>query len=267
MFSTAIYHAAFKPERVEYLPKLLSALNLREDDPLLHIVSDTAKSRTNHRFRRALEWSLDRDEDYAVFMDDDVVPCPDYWDHLEAAVGAKPYHLITTYPIAYDCGKLFAEGKAWGWTTDGLLGTNWLMPRKMLKDFCSWRLSAMKSSHILGDRDYPEDSQVILYALANKIQIWTTLPGLVHTSPDIGSTYDSIGTRPYQTTKLPFRPYTHNWQGEGFAGVAFENMHWHLITALDPEFVRRNKLASRAYRYERFYQKWLVDRFSIAATV
>jgi hypothetical protein len=248
--SVAISHASFDPKRVDTLRTLLSRLGRPPEDPLLFVY----KAKCSIRERSEAQWkfSVRTEADYCLMMDDDVIPVDGFWDHLTAAISAAPNEILTLYPVAPLCADLNASGVAFGLSQDGLLGRSWCMPHTMLKEFLAWRSDALIDGAL--EEDFPEDTQVNLFAMCTGRVVHTTLPGLVTCAPGMVSTFTE-GEGQFTKTVAPMYDYSHGWATKENAGWTFYGQYWYLLTKLKPEYIRKNDLVRRAYELHRSYEK------------
>lgn len=196
--SVAISHSPWVPERVESFKRLCTWLEIGNapDWTCLnqHVSSHVAifqDREPNWSWSEKMwSWAASTAATHCLFLQDDVIPMPGFWDALQAMVEANPDAIIgleTAHPAA---AVLRDEGANWMTTADGLIGVAYVMPRETLKKFLLWRSSALKPGAV---EAVSEDSLIGLYAAWHGLRIWHPIPTIIDHDTTIASTYGNEG--------------------------------------------------------------------------
>jgi hypothetical protein len=187
-FSVAISHSNWVPARVASFQRLRAALTL--DDTGLACVDAVQVFQDREPnwswSEKMWRWASMTTATHCLFLQDDVIPMPSFWDALSAMVEANPDAIIgleTAHPAAE---PLRDEGANWMTTADGLIGVAYVIPRERLKSFLLWRSQALKPGAV---EAISEDSLIGLYAAHMGLKVWHPIPTIVDHDTSIPSTY------------------------------------------------------------------------------
>ncbi len=205
MFSLAISHTPWVPERVASMKRLQDSLSDAPD--AYEVFSDKAP---NHVWSEQMwRWSVAQDVEWCVFLQDDAVVAPEFFYRMRQlvndAAGACCLDIIglqVAHPAAY---PLALEGCRGFTTTDGLVGVGYAIRRTALDEFLTWRAFYLKEGAV---ENITEDSLVGLWAAVTGRRIYHPIPTIVDHDTAIASTYDNADhanrhSRVRWDTKLP----------------------------------------------------------------
>lgn len=198
-FSVAISHTPWIPERVESFKRLCEGLELVPTQVAgqtliqitdkCHVVSVFQDREPNWSWSEKMwRWAAATSATHCLFLQDDVIPMPGFWNALQAMVEANPDAVIgleTAHPTA---PALRDENQRWMTTADGLIGVAYVVPREFLKAFLNWRATALEPHAV---ENISEDSLLGLYAAYVDTRIWHPIPTIIDHDISIPSTYQN----------------------------------------------------------------------------
>lgn len=238
-FCLAISHTPWVPERVASLGRLGVDLDLgvqlsssgvmRPQEEIDRLVGMLPQGRHLMPFRLFGEkapnhvwslqmwtWASEQDCDWCVFLQDDAVVAPDFWERLEYIVEGSNFPIIGLQSPHPAAPMLAEEGCYEGFTTtDGLIGVGYAVQRADLLDFLAWRLANLDkleaelpdpSKRDMADGHPPplhvtEDTLLGMYAAAH-CDVYHPLPTIV----DHDTTIPSVcGNDAHRNRRSTFR--------------------------------------------------------------
>lgn len=202
--SLAFAHTPWVPQRVESFSRLLESLAIPED-----VVSNVFKDKEpNWSWSHKMwSWSCAQDVEWCVFLQDDTIVCPDFWNELDEAlkIANKHNRTIVGLHVAHPSAHLVWETGHTAFTTcDAIVGVAYAVRRDTLKEFLEWRdrLGAGAVDAI------SEDSLIALFATVTDKNVFHLLPAIVDHDTSIPSTY---GNDNHKNRKTTLR--WDNWRG------------------------------------------------------
>lgn len=173
-------------------------------------------------------WALETGAAHALFLQDDVIPAPNFWPALTAMLAAAPDKVIGLEQ-AHPAGKRLAlEGHRWMTTSDMLIGPGYVFPRTELAEFLKWRRDALRPGAV---ENIPEDTLIGVWSLATGRRLWHPIPTIIDHDTSIESTYGNGA----HANRRP----TVTWRDGDVVGFAAEDLE-------DAEWWRRINVVDRA---------------------
>ena len=221
-FSLAISHTPWIEERKASFRRLEDSLILPGSIGFPYAVFDERMA--NHEWSGKMwAWSASQDDvEWCVFLQDDAVVAPDFFERLTAIVtrgelvyGANDEIIGTTIPqaglrgcrrfdviglqVAHPAAPaLAAEGYRGFTTNDGLVGVGYAVKRTALKEFLRWRAEGLNGD--AGVR-ITEDSLLGLWCAVSGTGVYHPIPTIVDHDTAIVSTYDN-GSHPNRNSRV-----------------------------------------------------------------
>lgn len=181
-------HTPWRPERVASFERLRHALGLDGEIPpwvtARRVFSERAP---NHVWAAALwNWGAEQEASHLVQLQDDVIVSPNFWPALRAMIEAVPDQVIGLEAAHPAAPALFAEGRHWYTTSDGLVGVAWIFPTAGLRAFRAWCARGLR----VGAREaVTEDMLIGLWCLATGRRVWHPIPTIIDHDTSLASTY------------------------------------------------------------------------------
>ena len=191
--SLAISHTPWVPERVESLRRLIGQLGTCEVMVFQDRVPNWAWS------YQMWSWAATTGEAHCLFLQDDVLIAPDFWEQLREMIRQAPNEIIGLESCHPAAPTIASEGRGWYTTIDGLVGPGYVMPQNLVVDFLFWRAHELMPGAAL---HLSEDTLIGLFAMARGRRIYHPTPTIIDHDLSIRSTYsndDHPHRRPYAT--------------------------------------------------------------------
>jgi hypothetical protein len=173
--AVSVAHASWVPERVESMRQLRVQLESEvppDLDVTLHVNSERAP--LHYWSETSWRWALSQGVDVCLFVQDDVILAPRFWERFRLACEA-PWEIFAGHS-AHPAGRsLYRAGHGWYTTSDGLIGTLYALRSARLAGFLEWRRDALLPGAL---QAITEDTMIGCYALAIGERIWSPLPAL-----------------------------------------------------------------------------------------
>ncbi len=190
-FSLAISHTPWIPERVASMKRLQDSLNplIEERVPRYEVFSD--KEPNFVWSEKMWFWASGGDTDWCVFLQDDAVVAPDFFERLTGIIqnpnSTEVIGLQVAHPVAV---PLSLDGCAGFTTNDALVGVGYAMSRSALKEFLYWRRKNLKEGAV---EAITEDSLIGLWCAVAGRKIYHPIPTIVDHDTSLASTFGNEG--------------------------------------------------------------------------
>lgn len=176
-FSLAVPHTPWVPARVESVKRLAPVLDERH-----RIFTERAP---NWQWSRTVwRWMADQAADYAVQLQDDVIPAPHFWSTLEAmcaATNAPAIGLHAGHPAG---PSLAAQGARWYRTRSWVVGVGYV-----LRGDIACALADYRDAHEDEAKQHNEDDFIGRFLAARGIDVWHPIPSIIDHDVSVPSTY------------------------------------------------------------------------------
>jgi hypothetical protein len=220
------------PERAAAMQRLIAALGEPVDH--LELGKKTVREWSEGAWYGGLQAACEKGASHILFLNDDLLLCPDFLRHVRAAIAAKPDDVVSFHPNHPKGAKKAREmGLSWVASYDGLVGTAYCLPADLLSRFLAWRGECLLPEAL----DYPEDAQIGLWCMSAKRDILHSLPGLFLHDPGIASLFNH-DQDPLKQPCVTFHevdPETVNWATDALhVGNVYRGNMWCLVTHLRP---------------------------------
>lgn len=184
--AVVVVTAGHIPARQELCARLLRSLEPHPEGVRLDIVADKAP----HWEWSEKAWGLlaDSGKTWGMLLQDDVIPCPDFWAVLSKVLDAKDTHVIALNNCQLGPSVAQAQERIWHWVTsnDGLIGHGYVMPTIGWQDLMEWRRLSLKPGAV---ERINEDTLVDLWAMHREFPIWHPVPALIEHDDTTASTW------------------------------------------------------------------------------
>ena len=138
----------------------------------------------NHEWSETLwKWGVNSGGTHLLQLQDDVEVCPDFWLVLRALVTAFPDHVIGLHSPKVPMPP--PPGANVYTTSDGLIGTGYVVPVSILQDFLEWRSRVSPE----GVENLGEDTLLGLYCYDRGLSIVHPSPSFIRHNVNLPSTY------------------------------------------------------------------------------
>ncbi len=193
----AISHTPWVKERVvtfERLKKQLLVTGIEGHEnyglptiPVTNYLEMTDRAPNHEWSGRMWAWAAEQKEaDYCLFLQDDVVVAPNFWRALDAMLEAIPDQIIAL-ETAHPGGRIaWRRDEHWVSTCDGLIGVGYVFPRKRLIEFLEWRKTALQEGVL---ERITEDSLIDLWLMATGRFAYHPVPTIIDHDTEVPSTY------------------------------------------------------------------------------
>ncbi len=188
-FSLAISHAPWLEGRAASMKRLTDSLvipRLAEAEELSNFEIFCDKEPNHVWSFKMWQWAASQEVDWCVFLQDDAIVAPEFFERLEQVIDDSPSGIIGLQVPHPAAGALALEGCAGFTTTDGLVGVGYAIKRSTLAAFLSWRINCLNDGAV---RAISEDSLVGLYAAVTGELVYHPIPALVDHDTTIESAY------------------------------------------------------------------------------
>lgn len=241
----SITHAAHLPERVDAFARH------RPEMQELLFDSSRVESHVGPWWEWSeLQWRWGAEFDHTVFIQDDSVCCPNFYDACRQLTERRPNDVIALFtPNALGMAQACA-GHSAVTTPDGLVGVGYIFPGHLLREFLHWRSSALNDGVV---EMLHEDLLINVWAMATGRRFFHPLPCPVDHDPKPASTWDN----PTSNTAEARAVMPHNgerllYTQEGLSRpVALRRTrvgnHSNILTSQRPEVWRESRAVERYY--------------------
>ena len=181
--SLAVMHAAFDPRRKSMLTELLP--RLAGDWGSVSVIEDHDRVGPWPTARRA--WlSAAPDATHHVVVQDDVLPCERFFEHMRAALAAAPDSMVCAYSNNRLAQAPEVATSSWVYIPDNAWGQCLAMPSSRARHYVEWCDQVVPAS-------YPhDDGRFHLYACSQGLPVLCTQPSLVD---HLGADSSTLGHR------------------------------------------------------------------------
>lgn len=212
-FSLAISHTPWRAERVESMRRLRESLGVIEGElsgyrvcapigkPLLCLsyceITDRAP---NHVWSLQMwQWAatmtgtqgpMGEPPSHHAFLQDDVIPAPNFWPALRAMVEAVPDQVLALEAVHPAIPALAEAGHRWCTTSEGLVGVAYVLPHALLVEFLEWRETRLKPGAL---EAITEDTLIDCWLLSTGRRAWHPIPTITDHDVSLASTYGNEG--------------------------------------------------------------------------
>lgn len=194
--SLAISHTPWVPARVESFGRLENRLAQSVGAcPTWDFARAAGMTEKKSFTERAPNWSWSEDmwrwasetsATHCLFLQDDVIPAPNFWPAIHAMVEAHPDQIIGLESV-HPGGMSLARAGQHGYTTaDGLIGVGYVEPRSVVVEKLKWRLFDLKRGAV---ENMTEDALINVFALCTGRRIWHPCPTIIQHDTSLESTY------------------------------------------------------------------------------
>lgn len=206
-FALAISHTPWVQERAGSLERLLSGLGEGQFRSELARPSSNLPSLRDVRIfkdkapnwlwsQEMWVWAECTDVTHCVFLQDDVIPSPYFWDYLTEMVKAVGNQVIGLHVVHPGANALRQKGQPWFRTHSWLVGVAYVFPREVLREFLIWR-SQQPEEKI---KKTNEDSLINDWMGEVGRDCWHPVPTIVEHDLELDSQYNSKDDG-YRTTQ------------------------------------------------------------------
>lgn len=201
-FSLAISHTPWVPERVKSLDRLFADLAPSPTEAQVF----REKAPNDVWSLKMWEWAASQEVDCCLFLQDDAIVSPDFWEGLEYAADNGEYPIVGLH-APHPAALALAEEQCYrGFSTrDGLIGVGYCITRDVLRDFLTWRadnLERLTQEEVMavdGRRlAVTEDTLLGLYAAATGYRVYHPMPALVDHDVEVPTTYAGNDHHPHR---------------------------------------------------------------------
>lgn len=185
----AIPHCPWDSHRVKSLARIKQALEIRSDRDTcdrvreLAIFAEVGPTPNWVWSKKMFDWMALQTTDYVMQVQDDIVPCPRFWDTVHAALeGIGPQaEVISLYTIADIAAKLGKEKGNWMTSTDWMTGPTWICKTSFMREFVDFRENRLREGWIenIPLNSLNEDTLLGLGAAALGRRVYNPIPALV----------------------------------------------------------------------------------------
>ena len=192
-----IAHAAFYPERVESLKRLLASIGEDDAHDEVCVFHSVRREHAHIWVRRLLEWAATQTRPVTL-LNDDVTVCPDFRRVVDAIAFAWPSRLVSLHLAGPEVAKKAREGFH-------MLSSYWLSgPGYIIwPDQAESILNFMDKMPKEFAESVNEDNFIIQWAWSQQVPMLGTIPALVKHDTSVPSTlgYDHL---PLRTSSVSF---------------------------------------------------------------
>lgn len=188
-FSLAISHAPWVPERVESMARLVKSLadsnNACLNSDVYRVFDEKA---ANHVWSEKMwRWASECDVDWCLFLQDDAVVAPQFWEMLKDITRRAGCHGVIGLQVAHPAAiALDEEGYSHFTSSDALVGVGYAIARDDLVEFLEWRATALNDGAV---EKISEDTLIGLWCAVTGRLIYHPIPTIVDHDVTLQSTY------------------------------------------------------------------------------
>lgn len=269
-YSLTIFHADHIPERKASLHRLLVGLAGKDEadryaqgqlsdawergDYRIKVRVIAGRKTCEERWKEAWAFHANSGADYGITLDDDVIPCHDFWATLDKAIEACPNHLVClSNAICADYAKVADQhGLHWVTSNDALIGYAYVAPKALYEELLGW---TDRIDRDVGLHEH-EDTLLNVFAMWRKLLVWHTVPALFDHDTSVASTWHNPHAAEQLKAIVPPRDGMADleWKTDAVhAGRRFRGNHWHLLMSVKGDHDFRARL-ERHYELERAAQ-------------
>lgn len=193
-FNISILHGP-GPEREAALKRLSESLG--EDNPgeytcLVEKGPGPEHAFNGRRWQRALDEAKLMGFTHCVFLDDDVVVCPQFARRVRQVILGAPEKIIGLHAPHPAAKEAWEAGEKWITTSDGTLGPANVIPTPMLERFLHWRGTALRDGAL---ESIDSDVLLGLFCRVHGLKVWHPVPTITDHDTMIVSTFGNENTR------------------------------------------------------------------------
>lgn len=204
-FSLAISHTPWVPERLASMRRLYTQIeaDITGKKPRV-IYEEFADKEPNHVWSEKMwKWATEQDVQWCVFLQDDAVVSPSFFDDLDTITGYccdTPFaYSVVGLQVAHPAAvALAADGFTGFLTHDGLVGVGYAIKREALVLFLDWRANQLKEGVV---ENVGEDTLLGLWCALTGTCVYHPIPTIVDHDTTIPSTYDN-GSHPNRHSRV-----------------------------------------------------------------
>ena len=164
----AIIHADHIEDRRASYARLLAALGPIPEWVRVHPVTGKMPPRE----WAALAFEACLGGTHGLVLQDDMMPCPDFWNVLRRTLEARPFDMLGLYCSHAGAAKAYEDGLSWVTTCDGLIGGAYAAPASMFAELLArWRERTRWQGH--------EDTFIQTYLQSIGRYVYHPLPSIV----------------------------------------------------------------------------------------
>jgi hypothetical protein len=177
--SLAIPHVTGRPERDASLDRLLTALG-----PFAPMLIHHNRSPAREWSEAIWDWSVGVAASHSLFLQDDLIPCPQFWPALHSLIERIPDQIIGLHACSKRGPAMARESARLYTTSDGLAGPQYVMPTPILKKFLAWRDTDLRPGW-----DITEDTLIGCFCLATGRRVYHPIPAIARLDLTLQSTW------------------------------------------------------------------------------
>lgn len=184
--SVAVTHTPWRPERVESMARLRRQVR----GNCTYYNEFTEKEPYWAWSDKMWKWSADTGATHCLFIQDDTLLAPKFFDILAAMLLNVPDKIIgleSPHPIGPDMAKAACR---WYSSTDCVIGVGYVVPRHLLERFYIWKLTALRDG---ATRGITEDSLLGVFAAVNNLPIYHPCPTIIDHDTTLESNFGELG--------------------------------------------------------------------------
>lgn len=134
---------------------------------------------------RQWTWGTHTGAEWVLYLQDDVIVAPDFWERLEHVFDGLPNdYWLSFLTNHWGSRGVYLAGNSGYMTVDGIVGNGYAASPAELVALLAWRKLEIVPG--MAER-LPEDVLIALYCMARDRRIYTPLPGLIDHDLDVGT--------------------------------------------------------------------------------
>jgi len=195
-FALSITHCPWIPARAHSMSLLRTALGVHGDrcDHAVAYHEESQRAPWWLWSENQWRWGAEQSASHVVFLQDDAVAMPRFWEALAAMVSARSRDVISLHCIHPATMTLARKSVRWASTADGLIGLGYVFPTDALRAFLAWRPVHLRSG---AAQELSEDSHINVWAVSTDRRILHPIPTVIDHETRIASTNaDQTAGRP-----------------------------------------------------------------------
>lgn len=252
----SITHAAHRPERVASLARLTEQLRPRIG-VLANYHIESGRMPHWEWSRRQWEWAAGcGGATHGLFLQDDVTVCEDFHGVTQRIAEAAGDRIVALHSNHAAAAKIRATGANWYTSSDGLVGTAYLLSLAQLRALLLFRERA-----IVDVTEINEDTLIDLYAMATGQRIYHAIPSPIDHDTTLPSTWGADGDdlrRPIAGIEPGMGAI--DWTIPGnppHVGRVYRGNHWRLLGDVHPGAWTTLDIVAKAYAVAR--EPWTTE--------
>ena len=187
-FALGISHTPWRRERVMSFARLKKAIDVH---------GDTAAGAVEYKLfdekapvwvwaGQMWRWAAESPCSHGLFLQDDLIVAPNFWQSLLAMVLAVPDQIIALETVHPGARVLARNGSRWCTSADGLIGCQYVIPRPVLVEMLDWRTHNLRAGAL---ENMSEDGMINVFAMDTGRKIWHPIPAIARPDVSLPSTY------------------------------------------------------------------------------